>query len=224
MKSLLHCVFRYDGTDAPEECGPEVAVVQQDGMAVAASPWSGGEGPIEVDRLLAYERAIAVLHATRTVVPLRFGCIMDGSAQILRLLEERGAEFEELLGRLEGLTEMGVRVWWKSPAEERFGQAKACPTPGARYLAAARRRQAGLLSPLEEQWAQRICGSLEGSYVLQKREARPLPEGRLLSLHFLTARGAVGDFRERVRRMALPGEAKLLVSGPWPPYNFAGHA
>ena len=60
--------------------------------------------------------------------------------------------------------------------------------------------------------------------MLQKREARALPEGRLLSLHFLTARAAAGDFREGVRRMALPGEAKLLVSGPWPPYNFVDHA
>jgi hypothetical protein len=46
----------------------------------------------------------------------------------------------------------------------------------------------------------------------------------LLSLHFLVARTAAEDFRERVQRLALPGEVKVLISGPWPPYNFVDHA
>ena len=215
MKRLLHCVFRHDGTDNPE-------VVHNHRLAVATSPWIEKETPgqetPDVARLLAYEKSIALLHATRTVVPLRFGCVMEDQSQILQLLDEREAEFEQLLGQLEGLVEMGLRVWSKSAAEEPLPA-----SPGARYLAAVRGRHAGL-TPIEEQWAQRVCESIEGFYEREKREARPAHEGRLVSLHFLVARAAAEEFRERVRRLAVSGEMKLMVSGPWPPYNFVGHA
>jgi Gas vesicle synthesis protein GvpL/GvpF len=210
MKRLLHCVFRHDGTDVPE-------VVQNRRLAVETSPWIESEPP-NMARLLAYENSIAQMHATRTVVPLRFGCVKDDESQILQLLDEHEAEFERLLGQLDGLVEMGLRVWRKFAGEE--------PGPlsvGARYLAATRARHAGL-TLIEDQWARGICGSLGGFYVREKREARPGPEGRLVSLHFLVARAAAEDFRERVRQMTLPGEMKFLVSGPWPPYNFVDHA
>ncbi len=224
MKSLLHCIFHYDGTDAPEECGPEVSIVHRHDLAVATSPWSDGEAQLDVARLLAYEKTTAVLHATRTVVPLRFGCVMEDQSQILGWLEEHRAEFEQLLSQLDGLDEMGLQLWSElPPAQERLPWEPLPTLPGARYLAAARRRHASL-TPLEEGWAHRICGSLEGFYVRQKREAHPAPGGRLVSLHFLVARAAAADFRERARRLALPAGMKFLVSGPWPPYNFVGHA
>ena len=143
---------------------------------------------------------------------------MEDQSQILQLLDEREAEFEQLLGQLEGLVEMGLRVWSKSAAEEPLPA-----SPGARYLAVVRGRHAGL-TPIEEQWAQRVCESIEGFYAREKREACPVPEGRLVSLHFLVARAAAEEFRQRVRRLAVSGEMKLMVSGPWPPYNFVGHA
>ncbi len=215
MKRLLHCVFRHGGTDAPE-------VVHNHRLAIATSPWIEKETPDQklpgVARLLAHEKAIAMLHATRTVVPLRFGCVMDDDSQILRLLDEREAEFEQLLGQLDGLVEMGLRVLWNAAPE-----ASLPPSPGTRYLAAVRGRHDGL-TPIEEQWTHSICESLDRFYVREKREARAAPEGRLVSLHFLVTRAAVEDFRERVRQLTLPGEMKFLVSGPWPPYNFAGHA
>ncbi len=213
MKRLLHCVFRSDGTDVAE-------VVHNPRLAVATSPWIDGELP-DVARLLVYEKAIAVLHASRTVVPLRFGCIKEDESQILQLLDEREAEFKELLCQLDGLVEMGLRIWWEPPPEEPLPPHPA--DPGARYLAAARERHAGL-TPIEEQWARHTCGQLEGLYARQKKEARPAPAGRLVSLNFLVARAAVEDFRERVRRMTVPREMKFLVSGPWPPYNFVDHA
>ena len=210
MRRLLHCVFRHDGTDV-------AGAVYSDRLAVATSVWKDQELP-DVARLRAYEQSIAELHATRTVVPLRFGCVMEDQSQILRLLDEREVEFEQLLGELEGLVEMGLQIWMKSAPEE-----PVPAYPGTRYLAAARGRHAGLTS-IEEECARHICGLLAGLYERERREARAVAEGRLMSLHFLVARAATGDFRERVRRLDLPHEIKVLVSGPWPPYNFVDHA
>ena len=210
MKRLLHCVFRHDGTDTPE-------VIHNHSLAVATSPWREDQ-PADLARLRAYEGSIATFHASRTVIPLRFGCVMENESRILQVLGAREAEFEQLLGQLEGLVEMGLRVWSKSAAEEPLPR-----SPGARYLAAARGRYTGL-TPIEEQWAGHTCGLLKGLYARETREARPTPEGRLVSMHFLVARAAAEEFRGRVRRLAVPGEMKLMVSGPWPPYNFAGDA
>jgi hypothetical protein len=210
MKRLLHCVFRHEGTDVPK-------VIHNQRLAVETSPWIESAPPRMAD-LLAHGNSIAQVHATRTVIPLRFGCVKDDESQILQMLDEREAEFKQLLGQLDGLVEMGLRVWSKSAVEEPLPA-----SPGARYLAAVRGRHAGL-TPTEEHWAQRVCESIEGFYAREKREARPVPEGRLVSLYFLVARAAAEDFRERVRQLTLPGEMKSLVSGPWPPYNFVDYA
>lgn len=167
-------------------------------------------------RLLAHERAIAWFHASRTVIPIRFGCVVEESA-VLDRIRERRVEYEELLGRLEGRSEMGLRLWWAPPPEE--------PQPareGARYLAAVRGRHAGL-RPDERTWAARIACELKGLYAGQRNEARPADNGRLVSLYFLVPRDSVEDFRGRARQMktVVPLDMKVLVSGPWPPYNFA---
>jgi len=42
----------------------------------------------------------------------------------------------------------------------------------------------------------------------------------LLSMYFLVPRPAQGAFREAARGLSAPGPAAVLLSGPWPPYNF----
>jgi Gas vesicle synthesis protein GvpL/GvpF len=210
VKRLLYCVFQHNGTENPE-------VVHNQSLAVATSPWPEDALP-DMASLQAYEKAIATVHATRTVIPLRFGCVMEDPWQILQMLDQRQAEFRQLLGDLDGLAEMGLRVWWKSGSEEPVPL-----SPGARFLAAVRGRQSGLLS-IENERAGQICGSLKELYVREKREARPAPGGRLVSMHFLVPRAAAEDFRQRVRHLAFAGDTKFMLSGPWPPYNFVDHA
>ena len=42
----------------------------------------------------------------------------------------------------------------------------------------------------------------------------------ILSLYFLVLRIHVACFQETFGRVAENGDAKALLSGPWPPYNF----
>ncbi|HYL36421.1 MAG TPA: GvpL/GvpF family gas vesicle protein [Bryobacteraceae bacterium] len=217
MRRLLHCIFRHDQAAAGEPIGPDVCVVHHRGLGAAASDWHEDGSAAGLARLLAYEKTIERLHASRTVIPLRFGCLMEDQAQILRLLDEHREEFAQLLDQLEGLEEMGLRVWWESVPEEPLPL-----TPGARHLAAARRSRAGL-TRLEEHWGNRICSALAGLYVQQRREGRQASGGRLVSLHFLVPRASAQSFRDRARWIAFPAGMKSLVSGPWPPYHFVDH-
>ena len=42
-----------------------------------------------------------------------------------------------------------------------------------------------------------------------------------LSLYFLISKDKVSRFKETFRRLAKNEGYKALISGPWPPYNFA---
>jgi hypothetical protein len=44
--------------------------------------------------------------------------------------------------------------------------------------------------------------------------------GRLLSLYFLVERRNLVAFRQVFRRLEQRDSRKMLLSGPWPPYNF----
>ena len=55
--------------------------------------------------------------------------------------------------------------------------------------------------------------------VKSKTEA-PSPRLPLLSLYFLVDRAVVESFRQAFRRLSEAESARLLLSGPWPPYNF----
>jgi hypothetical protein len=68
-----------------------------------------------------------------------------------------------------------------------------------------------------------LCQPLSGLFVRRKVELS-FREEPLLSLYFLVPRTSVESFREATRQCLKDGLTKLLVSGPWPPYNFVDFA
>lgn len=223
MKCLLYCIFQQPA-EKPRDCGDEVFIVAGGGLGAAASRCGDEQSPPGVSRLLAYAKVVSAFHAGRTVIPLRYGCMAEPESRIVELLQDRRAEYEALFGQLEGMVEMGLRVIFEAGAKRLFPAPDALhpSTPGAAYLALIRKRYTypAALSPAEEQWANRICSSLSGIYVQQRREVSGAAGGRLVSLYFLVPRTAVEDFRLGARRAVSCEGAKSLVSGPWPPYSF----
>jgi hypothetical protein len=217
MKYLLHCIVE-QGLQEPGALSQGISLVAGHGLAAVVSQDELDEPPT-VARLLAYERVVESIHARQTVLPLRYGCRMESAAEILRLLEERRAEYVALLQRLRGMTEMGVRLLWPARVH---AQPAAAASPGAAYLASLRLRYdgGGALMPEEFEAAGRIAGLLGDLFTEQCSEVSSSRQGRLLSLAFLTPRARVEELRGKAREITPPGGAKLLLSGPWPPYSF----
>ena len=69
------------------------------------------------------------------------------------------------------------------------------------------------------QAAERCREQLTGLYVKCKTEP-PSPRLPLLSLYFLVSRPALEPFRLAFRQLTESESARLMLSGPWPPYNF----
>ena len=217
MKYLLHGIFQQDLDGAFPAA--ETCVVAPDGLAAAVSLVEDTSLAPSVASLLDYEKVIEAIHARQAVIPLRYGCLMESRSAILRLLENHGQEYRALLGRLRGNTEMGIRILWPG----RPGALPESPlSPGSRYLASLRSRYgcAGSLAPEEARLADQIAVRLAGLYTEQQREVSASGRGRLLSLYFLTPKTGVERFRHMVPSICPGSGAKLLLSGPWPPYNF----
>ncbi len=217
MRYLLYCIVEPGPDGTPLQ--PGMAVVAAHGLAAVVARVEETNWAPSVSSVLAFENAVEAIHASRTVIPLRYGCLMESESAILRLLENQHQEYAALLDRLGGMTEMGIRVLCPErptlPAESPL-------SPGAAYLTSLRKRygSGNSLAPEEAQLAEGIAGLLSGCYKEQRAEISPADQGRLLSLYFLTPKTGVKRFRNRARKIRPTAGVKLLFSGPWPPYNF----
>jgi hypothetical protein len=217
MSFLLYGIVQQDSAGCPQG----TCLLTAHGLAAVVSAVEEMRAPPSVSSLLAYERVVEAIHARQAVIPLRYGCVMENESAVVGLLEDHREEYEGLLARLPGMTEMGIRVLW--PARAGIPPAFP-PSPGAAYLASLRNRypSANALDGEEGQLADRIAGLLSGCSTEQRREVSSSSQRRLLSLYFLTPKTGVERFRSKARKIFPPSGAKILLSGPWPPYNFAG--
>jgi hypothetical protein len=217
MKCLLYGIVEWDAAGSP----PGTRLIAARGLAAVVSAVDEMHAAPSVSSLLAFERVVEAIHRRQAVIPLRYGCVMENESAVVRLLEEHLQEYRALLARLLGMTEMGIRVLWPASPGVLPG---VPPSPGARYLASLRDRypSASLLAGEEAQLADGIVALLSDCSVERRREVSSSSQRRLLSLYFLTSRTGVERFRSRARQICPPSGAKILLSGPWPPYNFAG--
>jgi hypothetical protein len=222
MSYLLYGIVRRDSAGGPPgPCPPGMRLITGHGLAAVVAEVEETNTSPRVSSLLAYAKVVEAIHARQAVIPLRYGCVMENESAIVSLLGDHHQEYRALLARLLGMTEMGVRVLW--PA--RAGVPPAAPlSPGVAYLASLRSRypSANPLDEMEGQVAEGIVGLLSGCSAGHRKEVTCSSQRRLLSLYFLTSRTGVERFRNQARRISPPNGAKMLLSGPWPPYNFAG--
>ena len=218
MKHLLYCIFRPDLDQPLEE--PGMCVVASGSLAAVVSPLEEATPTPSVASLLAYERVVEAIYARGAVIPLRYGCVVESRSAVVQLLKEHRPQYEAILGRLRDMAEMGIRVLCPARSET---VAEIPLSPGAAYLASLRNSYGSTSSfaPGETQLADQIAGLLSGHYLEQQREISPVEQGRLVSMYFLTPKIEVEGFRNKARQIQPPSGTKLLLSGPWPPFNFA---
>ena len=217
MKVLLYCICQ-EGGDLTS-LGLAIRLVTNQGLMAVVSKVDEPTTAPSLSSLLAYERVVHAIHARQTVIPLRYGCLMESEEQIVQLLEDHRREYEALLLRLRGMSEMGIRLLWPPSATPLPSIARS---PGAAYLASLRNRYNSQDTPVAEeaQLADRIVALLDDCSTEQRREVSSSLQGRLLSLYFLTPKSGAEEFRRMTRTISTPRGVKLLLSGPWPPYNF----
>jgi len=228
MRHLVYCILRaytpWRGRLPAGVEGAPVSLVTEDELAVAVSRVSDAGRPADVAQATAYANVIAALSADRTVLPIRYGCLFPSKTQVHEFLQTRRAEFAALLDELDGCVEMGVRVLLSSaghPVRERrrrttkFGSGTAYLTErSAAYARRDAEREAGAAT------AAAIRRTFNGLSVQSRAVPAVMGENLLVSMYFLIRREVIGAFRNRFRRLQERDAHRLLLSGPWAPYNF----
>ena len=222
MKYLLHCVFEHGSV--PPSLPRGAFIHGRGGLDAAFSHIEADEESPTIERLLSYQKLISGLHAQRAVIPLRYGCVRSTEGEIGKLLEDNQEACLELLRRLHGKEEMGLRIISPGgdlPAADVPERADEL-LPGVAYLNALRRqyRDESRLSSEEEELQSRISTALRDFYVQKRVEVSVVSGRRLLSMCFLVESSAVEPFRNTVRSCAVIRNGPWMVSGPWPPYSF----
>lgn len=223
MAWLVYCIMK----DAAFGAGPitgvngkEVSFVAAHGLCAAVSEMSSPEGAPPVSELLAYGKVVEDLHRLQAVVPMRFGCVLEGVPDVRRLLNERKRQYESLLEELKGRVEMGIRVLLPEPEEKPRREER--PRNGRGYLALRKAHYRGMeeTSRDHEMLLSRHIDAFSGLYDRCRTAAEAKGGSVVLSLYFLVPEGKVDRFTESFRRLADGGSPRTLISGPWPPYNF----
>jgi hypothetical protein len=234
MSYLLYCVFRspvQQGLEIPLGVeGRPVSVVSRNGLSAGLSELTESGLVPDTAGILAYEKVVEAFFRHLTVIPMRYGCQFEDVCEAGDLLETHRDEYGALLDQLEGLGEMSIHVLIGNCGGGTESNAGLLPSEclppacdsGAAYLAAKRQRYLGLDREALDQrlLVDELCGVLTGLFVRRKVEFPNTNRSRLLSLFFLVPRASIEAFRQAARDLHPREPVKLLLSGPWPPYNF----
>jgi hypothetical protein len=196
--------------------GARLRVLQSDGLGAIYSRHRTRFVRPSTNLVLKHQRVVERVMTRGPVLPLRFGMQLESEQQLAGELAERRQELLCALDRVRGHVELGVRV-----IVDRDRETDTEPeTPSGRdYLLArvgnyaqARILQHELHAPLAR---------LATANVLRSRAAPPA----ILVAAYLVDAGAVAEFRRRADELAgRQTHARVLITGPWPPYSFAAEA
>ena len=181
--------------------------------------------PVTSTALREHDRAIRRMTAiTDSVLPMRFGSMVDEELELARHLEPAEAALEAALVLVAGREQMTVRVYERQAHDEEGARIAAPPAaaanlgPGARYL--LERRQT-LENDPHRAALDAVLAAPAAFIRGQRIESHGSPP-LIASVHHLIERGQGAAYAAALHAgTADLIDAAVTVSGPWPPYAFA---
>jgi gas vesicle protein GvpL/GvpF len=179
---------------------------------------------------LAHESVVEHFAAQRgaTVVPMKLFTMFSSADRAVAEMRSRRGEIRSAMSRISGCEEWGVRVLRPAPAAQTGQRARTDATSGAAFLAAKKRAR--------EEAAESVRAAAEAAldaydalaaFARDARRRDDVPDNAttppLLDAAFLVPTKGRTRFRTAARRAAktcADAGAQLIVSGPWPAYNF----
>ena len=224
MAYLVYCILK-DSIVLEEPIigvmGKEVSFLSSHDLSVAVSNLDSEESMPKVSELLIYGQVVEKLYRMRTVIPMRYGCFLDGLPALHRVLEEKKHQYDTLLQELDGRVEMGIRILLPERVLETPQNLQNIH--GGLYL--ARRRAYYLRQEEISRYNQALLDRCTQAFLelncRHRSETATRNGSVIVSIYFLISKSMINQFRENFHRFVENEETKTLLSGPWPPYNFA---
>ncbi|HEY2028058.1 MAG TPA: GvpL/GvpF family gas vesicle protein [Myxococcales bacterium] len=208
-----------------------------------------GEKPIEAKLsdldwvssvALPHEAVVEHVSKIATVVPMKLFTLFHSDERALEHIQKQRKRLDRLLERLDGREEWGVRMILDEVAALRTARieaaksaktAKAVKT-GAAFLLRKKKEQDAAKELLQQARTRADELFEELSTKTDDARRRPPPPGKagervLLDAAFLLPRRNVKPFQTAVRAQAKKLSQhgyQLVLTGPWPPYNFVAES
>jgi hypothetical protein len=176
-----------------------------------------------MEHLRAFSQAMTAFHACATLIPFRYGQCLPSTAAVVAHLDERTQYYIHLLEELDDSSEMGVRLLSPTPRELVASRDAVDPIRSGRDYLEHRRRHYATQDQLGEQHSdlrQQVLETFSGLFLKWEQDREVSNPHGLLSLSFLVHRSEIPNFRQRGIEALADFPAKLLITGPWPPYHF----
>jgi hypothetical protein len=218
------------------------------GLGAAVSRVDSNDLKPNVARALAYGEAIEIFYRNFSLIPMRYGSFLRDEDAVLGLLARNEEAFKSLLQKLDGCVEMGVRILLPETLDESLLSRKRCEqtdsavdalgiNSGRAYLESKKRSfsERDRLGMLGKEAIENCKAALQGLFVdtkVEEHAASTLP-GHLASegdasfsaptavVYFLVRKERLEAFCQSFEKMSATKASGMLLSGPWPPYNFA---
>jgi hypothetical protein len=184
------------------------------------------------DNVLAHQRVNETVMSNHTVIPMSFGTVFKTEHDIIELLRSAYDAFRDVLAKMQGKVEFGLKVLWDrdqiireiEEEEEDIRRLKGeiSSQKGSTYFA---RMQYGrlidaALQARSERYVSEIFQALRDVSVAS-RSNKPIGDRMIMNAAFLVARDAEARFDLRVKDIGQRyDKLTFKYTGPWPPYNF----
>lgn len=172
----------------------------------------------------AHDQAVLGLHARGSVLPLRFGTVVEDRRLIQQILKRREGELLTAIEEIEGMVEILCRVQSSASAAEEPTASSRPAATGTAYIA-ARLREA----QIQQDRRLRIDRMLEELDAELREHAgrtyalEPVQPGQLFNSAYLLPSRTLPEFFDAVDSYRAPltrHGLELVTTGPWPPYHF----
>jgi len=200
----------------PVDFDASLLLINVDGLtAVTASCEQADQ---DVETVLAFGSVVGRIHQHTTIIPIRYGSLLPDEAAVVGHLKEKAAHYRQRLSELQGCEEMGIRLATATPEANPQPNSKAIS--GHDYLQAIKRKYSA--TEQAEKEATELDIALAGLFSKRCGETGLFAGQHTYLVSYLVPRDKLDAFRATLDGLFEKGTHKGIISGPWPPYNFAG--
>lgn len=183
-----------------------------------------------------HHAVVEAAYESATVLPMRLATVYLDDARVAEMLAERAVEFGDLLARLEGHVELGVKVYADpreaatASASATAGSEPAATSPGRAYLQQRRAQQRNHRDAYQAAGAVAAGVPARVGGIVRARLAHRPQQGDLAAGAgeniandaYLVEASRVAEFHAALAGLSddVPG-VRVEITGPWAPYSFA---
>ncbi|MCX4028905.1 GvpL/GvpF family gas vesicle protein [Endozoicomonas sp. SM1973] len=187
--------------------------------------------------VLVFSQIIERLYNQYTLIPIRFGCCLDNKQQLISYLSNYYQQYTKLLTSLDNLAEFSIKALLPSQLTNKIKSALLDQgvlqeevlsgvnkqVAGAAYLQSRRSYYNETTNNAElNTFIESINDAFQGLYHQCQWEVKTQTGQQVLSIYYLVAKKVIKPFDIAFQQLLSKSSdcQKLLLSGPWPPYNF----